>query len=358
MVHQQITKEFSNATIHVKSLADGGDGSLEIIQDYVQAEWVEIDSFDPLGRDIKAKYLLKDKIAYIELSICSGIALLLKDELDPLLTSTYGTGVLIRDAIQRGAKNIKIFLGGSATIDVGTGILHALGVVFYAENQRVLFPNGGNLEEIVDVDFSKIFKLKEISFTLINDVNNVLLGPSGAVHVYGPQKGLLEEDIDYMEDAVKHYSNQIEEHLGKDISKLKGGGAAGGVSAGMSAFLEAKSVSGADFFMELLELKDLSEKADYIITGEGQLDNQTMDGKLVGELIRLANENDITPLLICGRSAPSFFDTEVMKNQLNENAQIFPLDSIANSYEDSIENAANYIPILVESVITYIHNQK
>ncbi|MDA9773791.1 glycerate kinase [Saprospiraceae bacterium] len=320
-------------------VADGGDGSLAILKLVLNAQEIVVETFDPLGVEIKASYLIKDNIAYIELASASGLHLLKEEDYDPYLSSTYGTGVLVRDALSKGVETVKVFLGGSATIDGGMGILHALGVHFYSEDNFRLFPSGESLAEVSRINIDVLAKLREVEFELICDVPHVLLGDGGAVASFGAQKGAASiEDHHFFEEALAIFSQLIENELMIDVNKLKSGGAAGGVAASLHAFLNAEIQSGSQFFIDTLQLYEKIRKADVVILGEGRVDDQTSNGKLVGQLMDYCEENKTPYYLICGdhKETDSSRESEFQM-------KTYMVRSEADSYRDSMQNVETYI---------------
>lgn len=257
--------------------SDGGDGLLEVIADLFEGEIKETSVKDPLGRDITSRFCFveKGKIAAIEMALASGLALLKKQELNPIKTTTFGTGELIKKALDLGAKKIIVGIGGSATNDGGMEMAAALGVRFLDKNGRELYPCGGNLINIQDIDLSNLDpRINNCEIVVVCDVDNPLLGENGAAKVYGPQKGATPEMIELLEKGLENLSNIIKRKKGVDITKILGGGAAGGLGAGLYAFLGAKLKKGIDVMKDLTSLDEKIRGASLVITGEGKLDNQ------------------------------------------------------------------------------------
>ena len=268
-------------------LADGGDGTFEILNFHLQSKAIITKVKDPLFREIDSTYLFaKDsKTAYIEMAKASGLNLLAKEEQNCFLTSTLGTGELIRHAMEKGATTIILGIGGSATNDCGIGMASALGFRFLDEFDKEVTPIGKNLIKIKRIDTSKVLKeLDKVSFKIACDVSNPLYGENGAAYVYAPQKGANPEEISILDQGLQNIAKLFLEQFKIDVQKIKGAGAAGGMGAAGLAFLNAELVSGIELVKELVHFETQIQNADWIITGEGKLDRQTLSGKAITEL--------------------------------------------------------------------------
>ncbi len=263
--------------------ADGGEGTLDAILSCLSGERISVRVKDPLGRIINSYYGLVDDgvTAIIEMAQASGITLIKEDEKNPLITTTYGTGQMILDAMEKGAKRIIIGLGGSATNDGGVGMAQALGISFRDKDGKEIGYGGGNLLQISSIDTTNIHPgVKYIDIIGISDVNNIFFGKNGASFVFGPQKGGTIDDIQLLDAGMVHLSEKIKEYYSKDISSLKGSGAAGGLGGGIIAFLNGKLQSGVEKVLDIIGFDKIAEEADLVITGEGRIDNQTKFGKV------------------------------------------------------------------------------
>ncbi len=286
-------------------LADGGDGLLEVIRHYTDAQPRYAQVSDPLSRTIYSSWLLSadGQTAWIEMARASGLALLEPREYNCLLTTTFGTGQLIGEAIRKGAREIVIGIGGSATNDGGIGMAAALGVRFLDGGGKELRPNGGNLERIVRIDLHKDRPWKGIRFRVASDVQNPLCGPEGASRVYAPQKGAGPEEVERLEAGMLNYAAVLKRDLGIDLADRPGAGAAGGLGAGCMAFLDAALIGGAELVFEYSRAAERVQEADVIITGEGKIDGQTMQGKLVAGIAALALRYQKPVVALCGQLA-------------------------------------------------------
>ncbi len=293
------------AEIHSVLASDGGDGFLDAVAIHKNTQQMITDTQDPLGRPIKAAYLWESKTAsaYIELATASGMVLLDEAERNPLKTTTYGTGLQIKHAIAKGARNIYLGLGGSATNDGGTGMARALGFRFLDLHGTELLPVGGNLEQMARIEGPRTPGFTKVSFFAINDVNNPLFGVQGAAHVYAQQKGAGPSDIKTLDRGLIKLNQTVKQHLGSDLAGIPGAGAAGGSAFGLKAFLKAEFISGVDFVLDLARVDRLvnSIRIDYIITGEGKLDDQTLNGKLIKGVIDMGTRFNIPVIGVCGK---------------------------------------------------------
>jgi len=324
-------------TIH-HPLADGGDGSLEILSKHLQIKGVKCPSQDPLGRPITCEYFVSDTTAFIEIASASGLVLLSESERNAATTSTYGTGLLIKDAIEKGKREIVLFLGGSATNDAGIGIAQALGFRFFDQNNEVLDPTGENLIRIQKIQKSTIDILNDIEFTLLVDVKNPLYGPNGAAYVYAQQKGADQEGIKRLDDGLRSFATILKNQTGKDISNLPGGGAAGGIAAGLVAMLNAQIKTGIDSIIELTNFEKELKDADLVISGEGRLDSQSLQGKVVKGVSELCKKHHKNLALFVGISS--------IDQQSAHDLSPYPVNQIMNlakNQKDAFENGNKYL---------------
>lgn len=300
-IGQGLTKYNSAFDIEKIPLADGGDGSLEVIRPYLGLKSKILTVLDPLQRPITASYLYSSETAYIEMATASGINLLNKNELDCLKTTSYGTGQLIVDACKSGLRDIYLFVGGSATNDGGIGILDALGILPMSQRKK-LDPVGENLPRITGFQNSdQLFH--DIKFTIVCDVMNPLFGEDGAAYVYGPQKGADPQAVRLLDDGLRNLAEVIWEFHKVKVSEFPGAGAAGGVAAGLKAFYSVKIKQGIDSIMEIVKLPSEIETSDLVITGEGKFDYQTLQGKVVKGVYDLCQQKKKKLALVCGIQA-------------------------------------------------------
>ena len=284
-------------------MADGGDGSLKILEEYESLDSLTVPVYDPLMRPIKAAYKTNKQTAYIEMAAASGLMLLAKKERNCMHTTTFGTGQLILNAIQKGMKNIYLFIGGSATNDGGIGMAAALGYRFLDQSDKELLPIGQSLYEIARIDDSNLFFDKnKIIIKVVSDVQNPLTGQQGAAWIYGAQKGADIEEIKLLDKGLNTLAKQLVKQTYPDINQLSGAGAAGGLGGGAVAFLGAELISGISFFIQKTALETQLKEVDLVITGEGHLDNQSLAGKVIHGVCRLAKQHKTPTMILCGRS--------------------------------------------------------
>ena len=282
-------------------MADGGEGTVDAMAESLGGALVSTKVKGPLFDEVNATYLVAGNVAVIEMSAASGITLIPRDRLDPMRASTFGTGELILDAIKRGCDKIILGIGGSATNDGGAGMAAALGVRFLDVNGEAVCPCGGELGKIATIDLSgQIPEIKNTEFFVACDVNNPICGESGASYVFGPQKGADTKTVRLLDANLSHFADKIKEQLGIEVRSLQGGGAAGGLGAGLYAFCGAKLRRGVDIICDAVGLADKIKGADLIITGEGCTDYQTAFGKLPSGVASLAKSAGIPCLLISG----------------------------------------------------------
>ena len=303
-VEKGIHANWPDCQVMKLAVADGGEGTIEALLTTMGGRNVKVKVQDPLGRPIEAEYaILKDGTAVIEMSKASGLTLLHPSERNPLHTSTYGTGQLIADALHKGCRKFLIGIGGSATNDAGTGMLEALGYRFLDAEGNVLKGVGLSLEAIMTIDTSAaIPELKSAEFIVACDVESPFHGPKGAAHVYAPQKGASPEMVDFLDNGLKHFADILKSTTGKDISEMPGSGAAGGLGGAFKAFLNAELRKGADMVLDAIGFDEIIRDADLVITGEGKIDSQTLNGKLPSAVAQRASARNIPVMAICGRT--------------------------------------------------------
>lgn len=302
-IERGIGRSGLDAQVLLAPIADGGNGTLDAFL-AGGGRRVTVPVEDPLGRPIEAAYgLLGDgHTAVIEMALASGLELLQGPwQLNPMLASTYGTGQLMKAALEAGVKRMIIGMGGSATVDGGAGALQALGVALtdaYGEN---IPRGGGNLEKLFLIDSQGLDpRWKNLEVLIASDVENPTLGDQGAAAVFGPQKGANPEQVKKLESNLSHFFTIINDQLGIDVRSVPGGGAAGAFSAGLMAFLNARIESGIDLILRHSGFVNWLPEADLVITGEGQIDSQTLGGKGPLGVARLAKEHGVPTIAIVG----------------------------------------------------------
>jgi glycerate kinase len=312
-IERGMRKVYPSAEIFKIPMADGGEGTIEAILAVKQGKKMAIQAKNPLGKEISASYAIleEENTAIIEMATASGLPLLALEERNPLKTTTFGTGQLIKDALQNlsdtSQATVVVCIGGSATNDGGAGVLQALGVHFLDKNGKKIEVCGGNLKEIKEIDISNFHKPKHIEFVVACDVTNPLLGENGASAVFAPQKGADLEKVQILEENLTYFADLVEStfpHL-KGLQNRQGTGAAGGLGYGMMAFLQAKMQKGVEIVLEITQLERIIEKfspqnRDLVITGEGAMDFQTIFGKVPWGVAKLAKQYQLPVIGIAG----------------------------------------------------------
>ncbi|WP_298421842.1 glycerate kinase [uncultured Kordia sp.] len=333
-------------------LADGGDGTIEILTNHLQGKLIEVTVKDPLFRSIEASYLWLEskKTAFIEMAEASGMKLLHPEEQNCLKTTTYGTGEFIVKAIEKGAETIILGIGGSATNDCGIGMAKALGYNFLDKNGQEITPIGENLVHIDQIDTSNVHpKLVSTIIQVACDVTNPLHGLQGAAHVYGPQKGASESDVKHLNEGLIHMAKLMHQQFNMDVQQIEGSGAAGGMGAGTTVFLNGKLTSGIELVKELLEFDKNIQNADWIITGEGKLDDQTFSGKTITGVITSAKKQKIPVAVFCGATDLSIEAQEKLGVHYVNAITKSPCDiqhAMAHSYENLQYAVYNFVKCL------------
>ncbi|MFC4766315.1 glycerate kinase [Effusibacillus consociatus] len=284
-------------------LADGGEGTMENMVTASNGTIYKVKVTGPYGRPVHAAYgVLGDgKTVVIEMAQASGLPLVIESEKNPLHATGYGTGELIRYALDQGYRQFVIGIGGSATNDVGTGMLKALGMEFYDRNGIPLPQGGGFLRDLYSMDDTQFDpRVKEASFTVACDVTNPLCGPEGASAVFGPQKGATPEMVKHLDACLNYFADIVLKQKGMEIRSIPGVGAAGGMGSALVAFLQAELKQGIEVVMEAMNVRQHLKEADLLITGEGKLDFQTLSGKGIAGISRQARHYNIPVIAICG----------------------------------------------------------
>ena len=343
-------------------MADGGEGTVQSLIDASGGNIIELMAYDPLFRKINSFYgIMGDGVtAVIEMAAASGLPLLTSAERNPLKTTTYGTGELIKDAINRGCKKFIIGLGGSATNDGGCGMAQALGAKFLDENGNEIDMGGGELSKISSIDISGIdSRIKNAEFLAACDVDNPLCGEKGASAVYGPQKGASGNDVKTLDDGLQHFAQVVKQKLNLDIIDVPGAGAAGGLGAGVMVFLNAQLHRGIDIVTQTTKLTDKMNGADLVITGEGKIDSQTAFGKTPFGVAQIAKEKNIPVIAIAGSLGEGYqtlyekgFDG--IHSIMDESMSLkYAIDNAA----ELLENAAEHVIRIWIKKIASFHSQ-
>jgi len=296
-------KADKNFEITKLPLADGGEGTVKSLVAATDGKIMKKEVTDPLGNKVEAIYgILGDgKTGVIEMATASGLPLVPKDKRNPLKTTTYGTGELIKAALDQGCTKLIIGIGGSATNDCGVGMAQALGGKFLDEDGKQIGYGGQYLKDIEKIDLSQLdSRISETEIEVACDVDNPLYGKNGAAYIYGPQKGASKDQVKELDQGLKHIAEIIKDDLGKEVNEIPGAGAAGGLGAGLSAFLDAKLRPGIKIVMEASKLREKMKKVDLVVTGEGKIDGQTASGKTPVGVSRIAKKEELPVIAVAG----------------------------------------------------------
>ena len=294
------------AEVIVKPLADGGEGTTEALVSGLGGELVSVEVQGPLEEKVTAAYgiISETKTAIIEMAAAAGIILAGNDK-RPLDATTYGVGEMIQDAIGRGCRNFIVGIGGSATNDVGVGMLQALGFSFLDSDGREVPRGAKALSQIEAIDDSGVIgELSECSFNIACDVVNPLFGENGATYIYGPQKGVSNMLKPVLDEAVREFGKKTAKHIGQDFTNSEGAGAAGGMGFAFLSYLNGKLSPGIDLVLDAVKLDESMKGADYVITGEGRLDHQTAMGKGPVGVAKMGKSHGAVTIALAGSIAP------------------------------------------------------
>jgi glycerate kinase len=336
IIHSAIKKQLPDAEPEICPIADGGDGTCFLLGSQLALEAYEFPALDPIGRPVPGLFFIdtKTNTAYLDVSTVSGIKWLKPHEVNAHVTSSFGTGELIRKAVERGVEHIVLGLGGSATVDMGTGILRALGFVFLDQKGReVPVFSPGFLSRIAHIQ--RPVKSLPIRFTCLCDVRNFFFGKDGAIPVFGPQKGLKSEDFHQYEQETRHLFHLLQSKSNFELVDQPGFGAAGGIAVGLSAFFRVKMEEGAKFFFDRVDMDHKIKNSDKVITGEGHYDAQSAGGKGSYELLQLARKHGKQVILITSgmKGEKSGFDEVIPLKDLDFENPDYKKQAEKNLYE-------------------------
>ena len=300
-VKEGIKKVYNSAKVLVCPVADGGEGTVDALTSGLNGVKYTILVTGPLGDKVNAEYGIVNDTAIIEMSQAAGITLVDEKSRNPLNTTTYGVGEIIIDAVNKGIRKFIIGIGGSVTNDGGFGMLSALGYEFYNENDEYIPLGAKGLEALKYISDKNVNHLiKECSFSVACDVENPLLGINGCSHVYGPQKGATPDMIEKMDEWLKNFAVLSEKLTLKDFKDYPGSGAAGGMGFAFLTYLNAELKKGIDIVINHINFKELVKGSDFVITGEGRMDSQTVMGKVPVGIAKVAKEENIPVIAFCG----------------------------------------------------------
>lgn len=333
-------------------MADGGEGTTQSLVDATNGEFFTIDVTGPLGDIVKARFgILGDKkTAIIEMAQASGLELVPREKRNPMITTTYGTGELIKKALEKGVSTILIGIGGSATNDGGAGMFQALGGKLLDKNGNQIGFGGGELSKLDRIDISNLdTRINDVEIIVACDVQNPLTGENGASHIFGKQKGANEEEREILDNNLKYFAEIIRKDIGKDVENIAGAGAAGGLGAGLMAFLSAKLRKGIEMVIEYSELERKIQGADLVITGEGSIDGQTRFGKTPYGVAKTAQKYDIPVIALAGNIGK---DIETLYE--HGFTAILPILTKVESLDEAIKNGKNNVEYIAETLARMI----
>ena len=340
-VEAGIRDVWPDAEVQKVPMADGGEGTVQSLVDATEGELLVETVTGPVGRPVEAQYgILGDgETAVIEMAAASGLPLVPEDQRNPLVTTTLGTGELIKAALDRGCRKFIIGIGGSATNDCGQGMAKALGARFLDATGSDLGPGGGALAELDRIDASLLDpRIAECSVVVACDVDNPLCGERGASHVYGPQKGATPEMVERLDANLGHCADLLSRDLGKDVRETPGAGAAGGLGAGLMAFLDAELKLGVDIVLEASALEERLRDADLVITGEGKFDGQTIFGKTPIGVAKTAKKHGVPVIGVGGSIADDA--TVVYEHGIDA---LIPILAVPMSLDEAIDRGAELV---------------
>lgn len=348
-MERAIKKVIKDAECVKVPMADGGEGTTTSLVDGSNGEIFTTEVTGPIGDKVEAIYgIMGDKeTGIIEMAMASGIQLVKREERNPLIATTYGTGELIKALLDKGVKRILLGIGGSATNDGGAGMVQALGGRLLDKDGNEVKFGGGHLHEIEKIDLSNLdIRLKDVKIEVACDVTNPFIGENGASRIFGPQKGADEEMVQLLDDNLAHFAEVIKRELGRDIVNVPGAGAAGGLGGALLAFLNAELKRGIEMVIQHTNLREKVEGADFVFTGEGSIDGQTLFGKTPIGVAKTAKEAGAKVIAFAGRvadDADTLYDGGI--------DSIFCILNELTSLDNALENGAHNLEKTVENVV-------
>lgn len=347
--HKKITKHFPGAEIVSIPVADGGEGSVDAFLAAVGGTREFVTVKNPYFEDMQAFYGLIDgrQTAVVEMASCAGLPLV-ENRKNPKLTTTYGVGQLILAAAEKGVRKIIVGLGGSSTNDGGCGAAAAAGVRFYSHAGKEFVPTGGTLIDIARIDFSgRSPLLDNVEIITMCDIDNPMYGPNGASFIFGPQKGADSRMVEELDQGIQHLSRVLAQETGNDISKLPGTGAAGAMGAGMIAFFRSRLQMGIETVLDTVKFDGIIRDADYIFTGEGKLDSQSLRGKVVIGIAESAKKQQKPVIAIVGGAD----DDEIQSAYEMGVTAVFPINRLPQDFSVSRLHSAENLGYTIDNIL-------
>lgn len=348
-IEEVASNHFNPLEIIKVPIADGGEGTVDaiVLASGNRGVFKTTVVMDPLGREITAKYgIIDGKTAIIEMAQASGLPLINADERNPLITTSFGTGQLLKAAINEGIRDFIIGIGGSATNDGGIGAMKALGIKFLDSEGKDVGSGGNALAKVKKIDIREIdAHIKECRFTIICDVSNPITGPEGATYTFGPQKGADEEKLKILEAGMINYAEVLNEHFNINVESIFGGGAAGGLGASLAVFLNAEMRPGIETVLDTVNFDDLLENVDLVLTGEGRIDGQSVYGKVPVGVASRSKKKNIPVIAIVGsigQDANKVYEYGI--------SSIFPIVNSPMTLESAMSNSEVLLKDTVDRV--------
>jgi glycerate 2-kinase len=351
IMEKAILNNYPDAAITSIPVADGGEGSVDAFLKAVGGEKITVIVKGPYFEDMEAFYGLIDhgKTAVIEMAACAGLPLV-ENNPDPSRTTTYGVGQLMADAIRRGCNKIIMGLGGSCTNDAGTGAAAALGVIFKDYDGNPFVPVGGTLKNIACIDTSMLLPaLKETELVTMCDIDNPLHGVRGAAYIFGPQKGATPDMVKELDEGLRHLDQQIQADLNQSLGELKGAGAAGGMGCGMVAFFGSSLQMGIETVLDTVKFDDLLKDTDYVLSGEGKIDTQSIRGKVVIGIANRTKKANIPLIAIVGDIGDGI--EEAYEKGVSG---IFSINRVAVEFKDAKKRAKQDLYLTVDNLMRFM----
>ncbi|ESU33554.1 hypothetical protein G3A_04965 [Bacillus sp. 17376] len=355
-IENGMKKVLPEATFVKVPMADGGEGTVQSLVDATGGKIITKTVTGPLGTPVQAFFGISgdEKTAVIEMAAASGLHLVPPGDRNPLITTTRGTGELIAAALDYGVEQIIIGIGGSATNDGGAGMARALGILLLDSDGKEIGEGGGALNSLASINLAGIDKrLNSVKIDVACDVDNPLTGMRGASYIFGPQKGAAQEMVELLDNNLHHFADIIRKDLGKDIEHVSGAGAAGGLGGGLMAFLSAELKRGVDIVLEATKLENHLIDADFVITGEGKIDGQTIFGKTPIGVARTSKRHNVPVIAIAGNVAS---DSEVVHEHGID--AVFSIVPGVITIEDAFENARTYVERIAANIASVVKLSK
>ena len=349
-INKTVKKIMPRSVVKELPFSDGGEGALDFLKNNKKGKLIQSQTFDPLGRKIIAPFFLFDdkKTAWVELSQASGINLLKKSELNPIKTSTFGTGILIKKALDMGCEKIYLGIGGSSTHDLGSGIFVAIGGKLLDKNKNEIPLGGGALNKCAEINVDSLHnKINTAKIIIASDVNNPLIGENGAAKIYSRQKGASEKQIIELEKNSIYFSSLIQKFNSKKISSIKGGGAAGGTASGLYGLINSKINNGFDILKKISDLEKIVRKSNLVITGEGHFDNQSLNGKLPIRIAEITSKYRIPTIILTGKKSVE------EKKLKNLDFKVYCINPKKLSFEKAFKQTRKNISIKMTEILNH-----